>query len=79
MITIDIEKAKGIAHDRRRTARAAEFAPLDQRIAAAIPGDDRDALEADRQAIRDRYAEMQAQIDEAGDPAALARLVSDLT
>ena len=34
-ITININKAKAIAHDKRREARSAEFAPLD--IKATIP------------------------------------------
>ena len=35
MIRINLDKAKAIAHDRRRTARAREFAPLD--VEATIP------------------------------------------
>jgi hypothetical protein len=60
MITINIDKAKTIAHDKRRAARAAEFAPLD--IKATIPSE-AVAAEAARQAIRDRYAAIQADID----------------
>jgi hypothetical protein len=37
MITINIDKAKAIAHDKRREARSAEFAPLD--IKATIPSE----------------------------------------
>ena len=62
MITINIDKAKAIAHDKRRAARSAEFAPLD--IKATIPSEAQ-AAEAARQAIRDKYAEMQAQMDAA--------------
>jgi hypothetical protein len=62
MITINITKAKSIAHDKRREARAFEFAPLD--IKATIPAEAA-AAEAARQAIRDKYAAMQAQIDAA--------------
>ncbi len=60
MITINIDKAKAIAHDKRRAARAAEFAPLD--IKATIPAEAATA-EAQRQAARDKYAAMQAAID----------------
>ena len=62
MITINITKAKNIAHDARRTARSAEFAPLD--IKATIPSE-AIAAETARQAVRDKYATMQTAIDAA--------------
>jgi hypothetical protein len=62
MITININKAKVIAHDKRREARSVEFAPLD--IKATIPSE-ATAAEAARQVIRDKYAAMQTAIDEA--------------
>ena len=62
MITIDMTKAKEIAHEKRRAARSAEFAPLD--IKATIPSEAA-AAEAARQAIRDKYAALQAQMDAA--------------
>lgn len=62
MIVINIDKAKAIAHDIRRAARAAEFAPLD--VQATIPAAAAQA-EAARQAIRERYADMQDAIDAA--------------
>lgn len=62
MITINIDKAKAIAHDTRRAARAEEFKPLDMK--ATIPADAAEA-EAARQAVRDKYAAMQDQIDTA--------------
>jgi hypothetical protein len=61
-ITINITKAKGIAHDKRREARSAEFAPLD--IKATIPSE-ATAAEAARQAVRDKYSTMQTAIDAA--------------
>ena len=61
-ITINITKAKNIAHDARRTARSAEFAPLD--IKATIPSE-ATAAEAARQVVRDKYAAMQTTIDAA--------------
>lgn len=61
-IVIDLNKAKTIVHDKRRAARAAEFAPLD--IKATIPSEAA-AAEAARQAIRDKYATMQTEIDAA--------------
>jgi hypothetical protein len=65
MITIDMTKAKEIAHDKRRAARSAEFAPHDEVIMKQIPGVDSQAAEAARQAIRDKYATLQAQMDAA--------------
>jgi hypothetical protein len=62
MITINITKAKDIAHDKRREARTSEFAPLD--IKATIPSE-ATAAETARQAVRDKYAAMQVAIDSA--------------
>ena len=62
MIIINVTKAKAIAHDKRRQARSAEFAPLD--IKATIPSE-ATAAEAARAVIRTKYAEMQAEIDAA--------------
>jgi len=62
VITININKAKNIAHDARRTARSAEFAPLD--IKATIPYE-ATAAEAARAAVRAKYATMQTAIDAA--------------
>jgi hypothetical protein len=74
MITINLDKAKAIAHDKRRQARSAEFAPLD--IKATIPSE-AVAAEAARALIRTKYAEMQAEIDAATTINALtARIVA---
>ena len=62
MITININKAKTIAHDKRREARSAEFAPLD--IKSTIPSE-ATAAEVARQVVRDKYAIMQTAIDAA--------------
>ena len=62
MITVNIAKAKDIAHDIRRAKRTREFAPLD--IKATIPSEAA-AAEAARQAVRKKYAAMQEQIDAA--------------
>jgi hypothetical protein len=61
----DLDKCKDIAHDKRRAARAEEFAPYDDIIAKQIPGADAVAAEAARQEIRDKYTEMQNNIDAA--------------
>lgn len=68
MITVNIDKAKQIGHDIRRAKRAEEFAPHDEVIAKRIPGTVEAEAEAARQAIRDKYAEVQTQIDAATTP-----------
>jgi len=65
MITIDMTKAKDIAHEKRRAARAEEFKPYDEVIMKRIPGVDAQQAEAARQAIREKYATLQAQMDAA--------------
>ena len=64
MITININKAKVIAHDVRRAARTEEFKPYDDAIAKQIPGQ-ADGAEAARVVIRAKYATMQIAIDAA--------------
>ena len=60
MITINVDKAKNIAHEKRRIARTNEFTPLDTK--ATIPSESV-AAEAARQIIRDKYAEIQTAIN----------------
>ena len=64
-IRIDLNRAKNIAHDMRRAARAEEFKPHDEVIMKQIPGVDAQQAEAARQAIREKYATLQAQMDAA--------------
>ena len=75
MITVNINKAKAIAHDIRRAARLSEFAPLD--IKATIPSE---AIEAEsaRQAVREKYAAIQADIDAASSVTELKLIVEAL-
>ena len=65
MITINLDKAKSIAHDKRRAARAEEFKLHDEVIMKQIPGNDGAVAETARQEIRDKYADMQVAIDAA--------------
>ena len=65
MITINIDKTKAIAHDKRREARAEEFKPHDEVIMKQIPGADATEAEAARVAIRTKYSEMQTAINAA--------------
>lgn len=68
MIVVNMDKAKTIGHDIRREKRAEEFAPYDEVIAKRIPGTAEAEAEAARQAIRDKYAAIQAQINSASTP-----------
>ncbi len=68
MIIVNIDKAKAIGHDMRRAARAEEFKPHDEVIMKQIPGVDAQQAEAARQAIREKYAAIQADIDAAATP-----------
>jgi hypothetical protein len=75
MIIINIEKAKAIVHDKRRNARASEFAPLD--VKATIPNESQ-AAETARQAIREKYAAIQVNIESASDVQELKSIVDSL-
>lgn len=64
VVAIDINKAKEITHDKRREARAGEFKPLDEAITINIANHYKVAeIEAERQTVRDKYAEIQNSID----------------
>ena len=67
-VTINLPKAKQIAHDKRRAMREEEFAPLDAIIAKQIPGKSATDAEAARQVVRDKYDKMQQAIDAATTP-----------
>jgi hypothetical protein len=75
MITVNLDKAKVIVHDIRRAKRTAEFAPLD--VKATIPSEAA-AAEAARQAVREKYAAVQSQIDAASGVAELKTIVESL-
>ena len=78
MITVNLTKAKTIAHDVRRAKRAEEFAPLDEVIMKQIPGADANAAEVSRAAVRTKYATVQTNIDAAADVAALKTVVESI-
>ena len=75
MIIININKAKVIAHDMRRLARAKEFEPHDNIIAKQIPGTALQNAEASRQAIREKYTQMQIELDAAQSPEELKNIL----
>lgn len=78
MITVNLDKAKGIAHDMRRVKRSEEFAPHDEVIAKQIPGADATAAETARAEIRAKYATVQTNIDAAADVDALKAVVEGM-
>jgi hypothetical protein len=78
MIKVNIDKAKTIAHEKRRAARAVEFAPHDEVIAKRIPGVAEADAEAARQSIREKYAVIQGQIDSASGVEQLTQIVDSL-
>lgn len=75
MIQVDMLKAKEVAHEKRRAARATELAPLD--IQATIPTMAEQA-EAKRAEIRSKYAAIQTQIDAAESVDALKDIITQL-
>ena len=75
MITVNIEKAKLIAHEKRRIARTEEFKPID--IEATIPAMSAQA-EQKRQEVRDKYAQIQTNIDNATDEQEVKEAINDL-
>lgn len=62
MININLDKAKDISHDKRRNKRTDMLKQLD--IEATIPTMAEQA-ETQRQAIRDQFAAIQTEIDNA--------------
>lgn len=70
-------KAREVAHEHRRAKRAEEFAPYDEVVAKRIPGQEAQA-EAARQRIRDKYAQLQTQIDAAQDVEDMRRILRAL-
>lgn len=79
MITVNIDKAKTIAHDMRRAARDAEFTPHDKIVALNIPGSDAINAEAERVKIREKYKVIQATIDAATTADEVAEITTEFT
>ena len=75
MIQVDMVKAKEIAHEKRREARNLELSPLDVQVTIPTLAEQ---AEIERQKIRDKYAEIQAQIDEANSVDALKNIITQL-
>lgn len=78
MITINMDKAKNIAHNIRREKRAEEFKPYDEIIMKQIPGNDLIQAEASRQAIREKYVSIQSDIDTAESAEQLKTIIESI-
>lgn len=63
MFKINLAKAKEIVHQKRRIARAMEFAPYDEIVMKQIPGEIKSA-EKERKLIRTKYEKIQEQVDQ---------------
>lgn len=74
-IKVNLNKAKEIAHAKRRLARNEKFKPLD--VEATIPAK-ANAAEAARQTIRDTDAATQINIDSAVDVDSLVLIMNTL-
>ena len=78
MIIVNIQKAKDITHTFRRSKRAEEFAPYDAIIMKQIPGNDFQIAESARQKIREKYAQIQNDIDSEQDVQKLKTILRSL-
>lgn len=76
MIQVDMLKAKEIAHEKRRAARTAEFAPLDVQVTIPTMAEQ---AEAKRAEIRDKYDVIQVQINEADSVDVLKEIVDQIS
>lgn len=75
MISVNMAKARQIAHERRRIARSEELAPLD--VKATIPAEAA-AAEIARQAVRSKYEDLQERMDAASTPEELKVVLLNL-
>ena len=76
MVRINLNKAKEIAHERRRIAREKEMKPFDDVIAKQIPGRDSADAENQRKILRVKYDRIQEEIDIAIDITSLKEVTS---
>jgi hypothetical protein len=74
----DLDKCKSIGHNVRRQKRAEEFAPHDDIIAKQIPGKDAAEAETNRQLIRNKYADIQDNIDVATTPNEIKEVLEEI-
>lgn len=75
-LTIDVEKAKSIAHSIRRLQRDIELRPFDEIISKQIPGISTEVAEAERQKIRDKYSLLQENINKASTAEEILKIIN---
>ena len=75
MITVDMDKAKIITHDKRRAWRDASFAPYDVKV--TIPAE-AEAAEAERVKIREANFAVKGEINLASDVPTLKAIIEKL-
>jgi len=75
LVSVNMVKAKSIAHNIRKMKREEEFKPYDDLISKRIPGTDFDNVEAERIKIRAKYEIMQNDIDNALNTAELKSIL----
>lgn len=75
MIKVDLNKAKEIAHNKRRVVREQEFKPLDVKVTIPMYAEQ---AELERQVVRDRHAEIQELIDKAESVEDLKKVIEDI-
>jgi hypothetical protein len=63
MIKINLNKAKEISHQIRRSKREEEMKPFDDIIAKQIPGASAQQAESQREIIRKKYEKIQNKLD----------------
>jgi hypothetical protein len=78
-LSVDLSKAKAIAHDKRREIRAEMFSPFDAEIAKQIPGESAAIAEVARQQIRQEFAQVQVSIDVAKEVDELSVILEGLS
>ena len=71
-VVVDLERARAIAHEKRRAKRDAEFVPLDREFTYQP-----EVAEPKRQTVRDDNASLQTNIDAATTVEELEVLVND--
>ena len=72
---VHMDKAKEITHGKRRAARAIEMAPFDEIVAKQIPGQNAGQAEAARAQLRNKYDNIQTDIDACENPEDLKTII----
>ena len=77
LVVEDYDISLEVAHELRRKARSAEFAPHDEVIMKQIPGNDMVAAEEARATIRAKYDGIQADLDATPDVDSIKTVLSN--